>query len=217
MEDINMTVNEIMELTGQKRGTIEQFRNELQKYKLIGNNESLDDRAVNVFKKVIEYKRTEQSTWIDSMQKAIQEEYGEEMELPFYWDKETVLKHLIWEIEKGVVRVESPDDNPEDYHIVYEVIIDNFKILGENLDVYKDSFGTDGNSIITYKCIGKDYLYYIVGKYNHITGNEDMHLFYNDGAQFNIMKCKHICGGSCSKGMLEQLQKTCADSIKHIK
>lgn len=208
-----MTVNEIMELTGQKRGTVEQFRNELQKYKLIGNNESLDDRAVKVFKKVIEYKQNEQKTWIDSMERAIQEEYGEEMELPYYWTKEIILKHLIWQIEKGIVSVKNGETNyeSEDFHIIYHVIIDNFKELGKNVEAYKGSFGTDGNPITTYKCIGKDYLYYVVGKYNHITGSEDIHVFYNDGAQFNIMKCRHICGGSCRKGRLEELWKVCSE------
>jgi hypothetical protein len=213
MEGITMTVNEIIQLTGQKRGTVEQFRNELQKYRLIGNNESLDDRAVMVFKRAVEYREVGHSTWIDSMQKAIQEEYGEEMELPFYWTKEIILKHLIRQINKGVVRVEvgNTDVDTDDFHIIYELIIDNFKELGESLDVYKGSFGTDGNPVNTYKCIGNGYLYYIVGKHNHMTDSEDIHVFYNDGEQFNIMKCKHICGGNCSKGRLEELWKTCLD------
>jgi hypothetical protein len=214
-----MTVNEIMELTGQKRGTIEQFRDELQKYKLIGNNESLNGRAVEVFRKAIEYREDGQKTWSDAMQKAIQEEYGEEMELPFYWTKEIVLKHLIWEIKEGIVKVASDDknDNKMDFHVIYELMIDNFRELGKSSDVYKDSFGTDGNPIITYKCIGRDYLYYLVGKYNHITENEDIHIFYNDGVQFNIMKCKHICGGSCEKGRLEELWKTCSEYSRNGK
>ncbi|WP_459195736.1 hypothetical protein [Wukongibacter baidiensis] len=211
-----MTVNEIMKLTDQKRGTVEQFRSELQKFKLISNNQSLDDRAVNVFKKSIEYKKNEQNTWIDSMQKAIQEEYGEEMDLPFRWTREITLKHLIWQIKKGIVSVESCDEDYEnvDFHVVYEIMIDNFKELGKTLDVYRGSFGTDGNPITTYKCTGVDYLYYIVGKYNHITKNEDIHVFYNDGLQFNIMKCKHVCGGSCRKGRLEELWKTCLEYRK---
>lgn len=207
-----MTVKEIMELTGQKRGTVEQFRSELQKFKLIANNESLDDRAVNVFKKAIEYKKAKQNTWIDSMQKAIQDEYGEEMELPFYWTKEIILKHLIWQIEKGeaIVKNDNTKYESEDFHVIYQIMIDNFKELGKTQDVYKGSFGTDGNPITTYKCIGNDYLYYVVGKYNHITANEDIHVFYNDGVKFNIMKCKHICGGSCRKGRMEELWKTCS-------
>lgn len=206
-----MTVNEIIELTSQKRGTVEQFRNELQKYRLIDNNESLDDRAVIVFRKAIEYREVEQKTWIDSMQKAIQEEYGEEMEVPFYWTNEIVLKHLIWQIKEGIVTVEydGKHDDKMDFHVIYEIMIDNFKELGKSVDVYKNSFGTDENPVITYKCIGRDYLYYIVGKYNPITKNEDIHVFYNDGVQFNIMKCKYICGGNCKKGRLEELKATC--------
>lgn len=211
-----MTVNEIMELTGQKRGTIELFRSEILRYKVIGNNQSLDERAVEVFKTAIEYRKDGNITWVDAFQKAIQEEYSEEMELPFYWTKEIVLKHLIWSIKKGIVKVvrDDNDDKETDFHVIYEIMIDNFKELAKFEDAYKGSFGTDGNPIITYKCIGTDYLYYIVGKYNHVTENEDSHVFYNEGKAFNIMKCKHICGGSSDKGKLEELWKTCRIATK---
>ncbi len=211
-----MTVNEVMELTNQKRGTVEQFRNELQNYRLIGNNESLDERAVEVFCKAIKYRGNGERTWIDSMQKAIQEEYGEEMELPFYWTNDIILNHLIWQIKKGIVKVVCGNNTIDslDFHIIYEIIIDNFKELGKTIDSYKNSFGTDGNGALTYKCIGKDYLYFIVGKLNPITDNEDIHVFYNDGLDFNIMKCKHICGGSCNKGNIKELWKV-ASTASH--
>lgn len=209
------TVNEIVEMTGQKRGTVEQFRNELQKHKIIGNNESLDRRAVEVFRKAILYKESEQTTWGESMQRAIQEEYGEEMDLPFHWTKEIILKQLIRAIEMGVVKVAGDmidGVDHEDFFVVFHLIIDNFKELSKTLDVYKGSFGTDGNPITTFKLSGRDFLYYVVGKYNHLTRSEDIHVFYNEGVEFNIMRCKHICGGSADKGRLAELWRLCSDS-----
>lgn len=214
-----MTVDDIIKITGQKRGTIEQFRGELIKYRLISNNESLNDRAVNVFKKSINYRYEENLTWSNAMQKAIQEEYGEEMELPFYWTKEIILKDLIWKVKKGIVSVEKTkmfeEDGYDDLnsYAIYGLMIDNFRELGKELDIYKGSFGTDGNDTITYICKGKDYIYYVVGKYNCITKNEDMHIFYSDGLEFNIMKCKHICGGSSDKGRLKDLWMECSSKI----
>lgn len=206
-----MTVSEIMELTDQKRGTVEQFRGELIKYGLIANNESLDNRAFETFKKSIEYKN-EEETWVRAMTKAIHEEYGEEMTLPFAWSPNVILQNLIWEIKNGLVKVFG-SDNDYDFHIIFEVIIDNFKEMGKIFTDYENSFGTDGNQIITYKCMGTDYIYYIVGKYNHITSNEDIHVFYNDGSQFNIMRCKHICGGDSSKGKIAQLNAACREKV----
>lgn len=210
-----MTVNEIMELTKQKRGTVEQFRGELIKYSLITNNESLDNRAFETFKNSIRYKDQEEKTWSLAMKKAIQEEYGEEMKLPFVWSPDIILKNLIWEIKNDLVNVYGNNGIIEgnDFHTIFEIIIDNFKEMSKTFDDYENSFGTDGNPITTYKCCGKDYIYYIVGKYNHITGNEDMHVFYNDGIHFNIMRCKHICGGSSNKGRIGQLRDICREKI----
>ena len=206
-----MIVKEIMELTGQKRGTIDLFRSELSSCGLLSNNESLDDRAVKVFRRAVNYKEDDGTTWSKAMQKAIQEEYGEEMKLPFNWDSDIILVNLIWEIENEYVKVSSDntDYNNPDFHVIYEIIIENFRMLGKSFDVYADSYGTDGNPIITYKCQGSDYIYYIVGKYNAITKTEDAHIFYNDSEKFNIMRCKHICGGNSDKGRIKELLQAC--------
>lgn len=209
------TVVEVMELTNQKKGTVELFRNELQKYKIIGNNASLDDEAVKVFRQAIQYKEEAvKKTWTECMQKAIQIEYSHKMELPFYWTNNAILNHLIWLIENKIVEtVQISNNDVLDYRAVYFVIMDNFRELGKGYDIYKNSSGTDGNPMLTFKCTGKNYLYYIAGKYNSITGEEDMHVFYNDDLEFNIMKCKHICGGNSNEGLLGELYAACVKAI----
>lgn len=210
-----MTVNEVMEITGQKRGTVEQFRTILQSYSLISNHESMDRRSVEAFKNAIRFKDQDNSlTWLVSMQKAILLEYGEEMVIPFNWSNNIILKHLIWCIKNEHIQVEkvslnSPD---ESFHIVYELIIDNFREISTLENIYDGSEGTDGNPVTSYMCKGEDYIYIIAGKYNHITKAEDINVFYNEGSNFNIMKCKYVCGGNCDKGRIHELYEICKNS-----
>lgn len=207
-----MTLDEVMKPTN--KGTIEpieQFKIELQNYGLIGKHQSLDHRAVTTFTKAVEYNESKQNIWSDSIQRAIQEEYGEEMELPFIWTKEIILKNLIWKINNGKVKVKrATDGHNEDFHIFYEIIIGNFQVMGKTIDIYNNSRGTDGNPTITFICKGNDYIYYLVGKHNNLTKTEDIHVFYNDGIEFNIMKCEHICGGGRNNGILEELWLACS-------
>lgn len=214
-----MTVEEIIELTSEKRETIEEFKAELQRFGLIGKHQSLNLRAVTTFRRAVEYSVIKKD-WSDSIQRAIQEEYGEEMELPFTWLKKAILDNLIWKINNervNVVRVGATEGHNEDYHVVFEIIIENFAEMGKTIDVFKESFGTDGNSSNTFVCKGKDYTYYLVGKWNHVTKNEDMHVFYNDGIEFNPMKCEHICGGNSEKGILQKLLQACSSSAPELK
>lgn len=204
------TVEDIMEITGQKRGTIDQFRNELQSFGLTEKNKSLDDRAVATFKKAIAYKEENNVTWTYAMHYVIQKEYDEEMELPFLWKNDIILKELIWKINNNLIEVKRVHDQKGlDYYAVYHLIIDNFEKLGRIKDFYINSSGTDGNPIPTFICQGKDYIYYLVGKHNSITKNEDIHVFYNEGTEFSTMRCKHICGGSGDKGRLKELWEIC--------
>ncbi len=217
-----MTIDEIMELTNQKRGTVEQFRNELQQYHLVEKHQSLDKKAFETFKKAVKYRKDLQITWSASIQRAIQEEYGENMKLPFYWTKNSILKNLIWNIDAGNVTVKKINTvnkkHDEDYHIIYEIIIPNFTDIGRTIEAYNNSYETDGNPMTTFICENKaaGYIYYLVGKYNTITGNEDMHVFYNDGPHFNIMKCTHICGGDANKGKLAELYERCVSKFSAI-
>lgn len=218
-----MMVEEIMELTSQKRETIEHFRIKLLEYGLIGLNKYLDQRAVTTFRKAVEYweaagsNEAKQNVWSDSIQRAIQEEYGEEMVLPFTWNNDSLIKHLIWKIKNGRVNVVpyyemrvNGHRHSEEISVMYQIIMDNFQEIGKCTDVYNNSFGTDGNPQLTYICEGEDYIYYIIGKYNRFTKQEDVHVFYNDGIEFNLMRCKHVCGGYSEKGRLKELLETCS-------
>lgn len=199
------TVNEFMELTGQKRGTVENYRSELQKYGLINNNARFDERALEVFKLIIKLKDSTNLTWVDAMSQIIQEEFGEEMIRPFEWTIDIHFKYLTNLVDEKLVRVEhiGGKDNFDTY-VVFHIIIDNFKELGKKYEVFSNSKGTDGNAG-NFKCTGKDFFYYVIGKLNPITRNEEAHIFYNEGLEFNLMKCKYIGGGSSDKGRLKEL------------
>ncbi|MBE6070076.1 MAG: hypothetical protein E7211_20660 [Clostridium lundense] len=212
-----MTVSEIMKKTGQKRGTVENFRSKLQEYELIVNNELLGEREVNTFEKAVAHK-DEKITWVDAFEWAIQNEYAMEMKLKFFWAPETMIRNLIWLINKEKVTYMDvcDSDNEEGFHAVFDIMIDNFKYISGNSSTFKGSWGTDGNGALTSAWVGDDYIYYIVGKYNHITKNEDIHIFYNEGTEFNIMRCKYICGGKCKDNMLYELWRTAVQKIPHI-
>lgn len=201
--------------------SIEQFKNELQTYGLIKNDKLLDKRALSTFQQAIQYKEINEYNWNDAMQRAIQEEYGEEMLSHFSWKTEIILKNLIWKIKHKKIDVISINntvsEGNEDFHVIYQIIIDNFEELGKEIPIYKYSSGTDGNPITTFICKGKDHMYYLVGKYNSFTKSEDMHVFYNDDTEFNIMKCTHICGGSSNKGKLKDLWNICSTYSSKLK
>ena len=37
----------------------------------------------------------------------------------------------------------------------------------------------------------------------------DIHVFYNEGSEFNVFRCRHVCGGNCKKGRMQELWETC--------
>lgn len=211
-----MNREEILKKTGGKKELLDEFINQLERFKLLECNEQLDERALEVFKNLMIYKENDDEYNYDVIQKAIQEEYLEEMKLPFFWSNKAILKDLIWKINKGDVLIENLSMRKEiDNHIIDEIIIDNFVEIGQTIDVYNKSFITDGNYSITYKCLGKDYIYYIVGKRNAVVKEQDdMHIFYNDGLEFNIMKCKHLCAGSYKSELFETILKLCRENTR---
>lgn len=201
------TVNDVMEKTAQKRGTVDNFRSELQKLKLMSNNERFDKRALETFQKAIQFKEENDCTWIHATHWAIQMEYAEEMSRPFEWSTSIHFKYLTYLVKNNLVEVKSVGMDSEsslDFYAIFHVIIDNFKEMGANHNIYKPSQPTGGNAA-TFKCIGDNFFYYVVGKYNHYTKEEDLHVFYNDGLVFNLMKCQYIGGGRTEKGRLRDL------------
>jgi len=133
------------------------------------------------------------------------------LDAPFYWCSKTILEHLIWQIKNENVQVFS-DILFHDYtqqHIIFDVLLGNFNNLGKSHSTYRGSSGTDINPVTTFICVGSDFIYYVVGKLNKITGIEEMHIFYNAGSTFDIMKCKYICGGEFNRKIIIKLWKAC--------
>jgi hypothetical protein len=201
-----MTVTEIMEKTGLKRGTIDQFRIKMQEYELISNNQSLNQRAVDVLCKADSYRNENNVTWDEAMYKMILLEYDSELRVEHYWTNKTIVNNLIWLIENKIVKVKMVDSKDQrDFHDIYRVMIDNFADLGKVIKHYEPSKGTDGNPTLNFKVYGKDYIYYFIGKYNKHTDHEDMHIFYNEGLEFNIMRCKYLLSAHCNGDLLKEL------------
>lgn len=214
-----MTVQEIMDTTGLKRGTIESFRARLIDYGIVGNNNQLGKREVDVLQRVVHHKQNSGWTWTDSMEREIQLEYADQIRHPFEWAGETILVHLLWLVTKKRVKVAAITGNAgsEDFHVAYEVMVDNFHYLKNKYPGYSRSTGSDANPILTYKLIGADYIYYLVGKLNHMTDHEDIHIFYCDGSTFNLMKTRHVMGCSSDRDAMKELWTTCNDLTRELK
>ncbi|KGP77412.1 MULTISPECIES: hypothetical protein [Paenibacillus] len=213
------TVNDVMELTDQRRGTVDNFRSELQKLNLMSNNERFDKRALETFRKAIEFKEENDCTWIHANNWAIQMEYAEEMSRPFEWSTSIHFKYLTYLNENHLVDVKhivTDLMSTIDFFAVFHVIIDNFKDMGAKYNIYKASQPTDGNAL-AFKCKGDDFFYYVVGKYNYYTKEEDVHVFYNDGLVFNIMKCQYIGGGRKESERLKDLVNSVYESYNSKK
>lgn len=201
-----MTVQEVMKITGLPRGTVENFRRELLDFGVLQNNQSMDGRNLKALQQAMEYKEKNDYPWTRLMRRVISEEYKKELMPPFYWSTKIHVRHLLWMMKKGLVTVEKIDDShPLESYIFYDIMVDNFVELANEIHHYKQSRHTDGNPLLSYKITGLDFVYYTVGKLNHDTGEEDLHLFYNEGLHFNIMRCQHIIGGSTDYGVLKAL------------
>lgn len=224
----NYSVADIMEETGQKRGTVEEYRNKLVGYKIISNNQPIKEKELQTFKKAIERKENSNNTWGECIEWAIQTMYGEEIHKEFFWTNESILKYILWLIKNKLVQIKSnyeiancknldisEEENfkrNERFFVIYDLIIDNFKDLAETSDTFKGSWGTDGNGAITWVLEGEDFIYYLVGKLNPITKKEEVQIFYNDGSKFNIMRCRYICGGPADDGKISEIW----DSIRAV-
>lgn len=204
------TVKEIMQETKIKKGVIEAFRKKLQIMNINENNTSLDSRQVDLLKKIVQNKKAD-DTWDDLMYKYIYNEYWDTLKTDFEWQPEIIIQNLIWNISNKYYSfshmIIDPINKELSFHI-FECILDNFFIQGKKYEPYMNSHGTDGNTI-AYEISNppKTYSYYVIGKLNHYTKNEDIHIFYNDCETFNIMKCKYIGGGPSEQGIFKELSE----------
>lgn len=204
------TVNEIIQETDIKKGVVESFRKKLQIMNIIENNTSLDSNQVDLLKEIVKAKKADE-TWDNIMYRYIYNEYWNILKTNFEWQPEIIIKNLIWNISNNYYTVEHMIIRPVNEKLsfqIFECIIDNFSIQGKKYEPYMNSHGTDGNTI-AYEIsnLKKTYTYYVIGKLNHYTKKEDIHIFYNDSENFNIMKCRYISGGPCDQGIFQELNK----------
>lgn len=212
-----LTVEQIMEKTNLKRGVIEHFRSILNGYGLIKNNEQLSNREVKVLINSSELKNKENITWKAAFINEIEKEYMEDLSNHFKWTNKIILRDLIHQINEKKVTVTqliNYDDKENSHHnlnckgiYLFKLFIDNFVELSECYSDYSGSLGSDGNNALSFICQGADYQYYLIGKLNRVSVNDNndenkdecfdnLHVFYNDSKDFNIMKCKYIAGGN---------------------
>lgn len=131
----------------------------------------------------------------------------------FGWSAKIVIRDITKKIERGLYKVvplelysgmgwDSSDDSclyTGDWDLFCDCI-DNFVELGKVSDIYRGSLGTDGNPIISWKIQTQDGCwFYVIGKYNHVTLQEDIIIFYNEAKHYEAMKCRLIAGGSVAE------------------
>lgn len=207
---ISQVIEEVEQQYGEvRKGTVEAFRAVLQKKGVLGKNKLMGQKEVDAFKKVCQMK-DDSNTWVYCMEKAVQEEYGEDLVYEHHWTTKSKLKHLKWLIETGKVTsvpyLGEVDNNKEYWHAMYEIVLENLVDLGK-IDVsFDESFYTDNNPC-TYVLKGKDFTYYLFGKLNHVTKKEGVVIYYNDGLEFNIMRCDFVAMGPTDEGIIGELVK----------
>ncbi|MDY4838356.1 MAG: hypothetical protein SO160_02260 [Lachnospiraceae bacterium] len=130
------------------------------------------------------------------------------LESTFKWSDELCVEHLTWAIKNKYYTLEALSLNihdSEDFHIFCSCI--DFFVHNEPVG---QSYGTDGNAGIAFKVTTPDEKkYYLIGKLNRTTKEEEVHIFYNDGKFFDPLQCTYICGGSCDAKMYSELLKIC--------
>lgn len=203
------TVEQVMSITGQKQGTVEAYRVMLQEKGVLGKNKPLDEQHLRIFTKICSTK-TDSETWQKAMERGIQTEYGEVLTQEFHWVPVTKLRHLHWLIQEKKVHkekfalVEASDREKEHWHAIFEIMIGNFAELGKVESSFDGSFGTDANACI-HVLVGKDFIYYLVGRRNSVTNREELAVFYNRGIEFNVMNCEFICCGAFDEGWIKEI------------
>ena len=138
--------------------------------------------------------------------------------LPFSWSPNNLIQNIIRKIELGQYKVfalefRSKDNilmHTEDWDI-YCNCIDSFVELGKTMAIYQDSLGTDGNPTTSWKIqTPEGHWFYIIGKYNHVTSEEDIMVFYNESSIFEVIKCGLVTGGPVNAEPFRSLWVACS-------
>ena len=211
MNSRSYSIDDAMEETKQPKGVVEQYRRVLIQYGVIKNNESLNYQHVCMLKEAVKIKEECNVTWESSFKKIIFTEIPEQVYTDFRFDNIMIIKNLIWLIKKKryeVIKLSSNISSTDDeFHYIFDIIIDNFVLLSQNIDAWEGSAGTDGNPVDTFYARSEQNndFYLIVGKYDFNSKSEGLHVFYSPQPYFNIMNLRYITGGSTKNGVFKEL------------
>ncbi len=101
------------------------------------------------------------------------------MQHEFKWIEKIIINYIFKAVNDGDYEVYELDirNNKEDFRIFCSCI-DNFVELGKTEYVYDGNLGTDGGPILYKVLTQNNTQYYIIGKYNKHTKEDDIHVFY---------------------------------------
>lgn len=217
IEEVNKTIENKKEVT---RGNIELFRSKLREYNLLNDRESLEEKHIVQYKQSYDLKKNKNMTWEDSFDAILSEDNKSNIIIKkFYFDSSILINDLIWRIKKEYVEVMNyfEYDNGIDndmFHFCFDVIINNYYELKDVEPRFKNSFGTDGNPILSYFIKGYDYSYITIGKLNHFTNEEEIHVYYNEGKVIHPLRMNFLGYGSTEKGIFKELNDILRQSSK---
>jgi len=224
------TVDDVVISTGYNEEVIELFIETLQEYG-ISSKYQFDGMFIQVLKEAVNEASEPASTGTlkYAMHKAIQTHYVDQIEFPFEWTQSSKITYLNRLIQTNSLKYEWLDlfplsknnnnsEKTEDHFIVYDLLLNNFANLGNTkFGVYRGSNSVDGEPNNNHKFVGADHFYLVIGKLNSITREDDLHVFYNEGAEFNMMRCQYIGGGSQLRGITKELQELCDSCFKEYR
>lgn len=201
-----------------RQGTVEAFRAKLQEAGIISNNQPMTEKHIKAFEKVVREK-TDNDKWETLMNKVIYTDLRSDINFEFKWTPHIIFTHLTNAIKDGYYSIEhmTARYGTEDWMIMCDCI-DNFVELGRKDFLYEGSSGCDVNGVILFKVkTPNNCCYYIIGKRNPITSEEDVHIFYNPYPHFEIMQCKHIASERFEADIVANLWHVCCETIRKEK
>lgn len=119
---------------------------------------------------------------------------------------EIVLDDIIRKVESNILKAEGYDSRNS---YIFFYLTDDI-IYSKN----RNSRGTDITPTNCYVCKDEKEIYYVLGKINE-KGNEEIHIYYQQGNEFNAMLCKYVTGGEYeNNNRLNILLKTLIKSVQ---